>query len=220
MKSSSKANPAAGQAVYTPLVLALYDAWVLGISNRWIWKCPTARLLEHYHQHVTDRHLDVGVGTGYYLDKCQFPSPSPRITLLDLNPHSLRAASRRIARYRPASVQANVLEPLPLAESESFTSIGLMYLLHCLPGAMPEKCVALENLKIHLAPGGTLFGATILQGDAPRSRAARWLMDRYNRRGIFSNAYDDLPGLRAALEAHFDTVEVELVGCVAIFAAR
>jgi hypothetical protein len=194
---------ATGHAVYTPLVLALYDAWVLGISNSWIWKCPTGRLLEHYNQHVTDHHLDVGVGTGYYLDKCRFPSVSPQLTLLDLNPHSLRAASRRIARYRPTTVQANVLEPLPLDDA-NFRSIGLMYVLHCLPGTLAEK----------------LFGATIVQGVAPRSGAARWLMARYNRRGIFSNAHDDLPGLRAALEAHFDTVELEIVGCVAMFAAR
>ncbi|MGJ0512633.1 hypothetical protein [Methylocystis sp.] len=35
----------AGQAVYTPNMLAIYDVLVLGLSNRWIWKCPTPRLL-------------------------------------------------------------------------------------------------------------------------------------------------------------------------------
>lgn len=34
----------AGQAVYTKSNLAVYDFVVLGVSNRFIWKCPTARL--------------------------------------------------------------------------------------------------------------------------------------------------------------------------------
>ncbi len=31
----------AGQAVYTKQTLAVYDFVVLGISNRFLWKCPT-----------------------------------------------------------------------------------------------------------------------------------------------------------------------------------
>ncbi len=34
----------AGQAVYTKRTLALYDMVVLGISNHFIWKCPTRQI--------------------------------------------------------------------------------------------------------------------------------------------------------------------------------
>ena len=57
----------AGQAVYSKRVLRIYDFVVLGVSNRFIWKCPTQRLEQHYNQHITANHLDVGVGTGYFL---------------------------------------------------------------------------------------------------------------------------------------------------------
>jgi len=60
----------AGQAVYSKRVLGNYDLVVLGLSNRFLWRCPTERLLEHYNRHVTENHLDVGVGTGYFLDNC------------------------------------------------------------------------------------------------------------------------------------------------------
>jgi hypothetical protein len=46
----------AGQAVYTNRTLAVYDLVVLGISNRFIWKCPTRRLEEHYNQHISNRN--------------------------------------------------------------------------------------------------------------------------------------------------------------------
>lgn len=72
--TASAEEVAAGQAVYTERLLAAYDFLVLGVSNRWVWKCSTRRLEELYARHITANHLDVGVGTGYLLDRCRLPS--------------------------------------------------------------------------------------------------------------------------------------------------
>jgi ubiquinone/menaquinone biosynthesis C-methylase UbiE len=101
----------AGQSVYTKRTLSAYDFAVLGVSNRLLWQCPTQQLLKHYNQHVRANHLDVGVGTGYFLDRCQFPSPTPRIALMDINSNALEFAVQRIARYSPETYRRNVLEP-------------------------------------------------------------------------------------------------------------
>jgi hypothetical protein len=45
-------------------------------------------------------------------------------------------------------------------------------------------------------------------------------MDTYNTRGIFSNRYDDLDGLKRALNQRFREVSVEVVGCAALFSGR
>ena len=90
----------AGQAVYSPMVLRTYDWIVLGLSNRFLWRCPTAELLGLYDRNVTERHLDIGVGTGYFLDKAKWPVAKPVITLLDLNLNCLTTASRRIRGLR------------------------------------------------------------------------------------------------------------------------
>lgn len=42
-------------------------------------------------------------------------------------------------------------------------------------------------------------------------------MDRNNAHGIFSNAHDDLDGLRWALSQHLTDPIVNIVGCVALF---
>ena len=209
----------AGQAIYSPVTLALYDLVVLKLSNPLVWRCPTSRILRLYDRWASDNHLDVGVGTGWYLDRCRFPDASPRIGLLDLNPHSLAAAARRIARYRPEQYRADVLRPLELAAAP-FRSIALTYLLHCLPGDMPAKAVALDNLLPLLAPGAVIFGATLLSIGVERSRAAQALMRLYNRQGVFSNTGDSLEALRSALDERFRSVEIEVVGCAALFAAR
>ncbi len=208
----------AGQAVYNQRTLRMYDFIVLGVSNRLIWRCPTPRQVDHYDKHVSANHLDVGVGSGYFLDNCHFPVESPRLVLMDLNKHSLEFTAERIRRFHPQSVCCNVLSPIDYSD-QPFDSIGVNYLLHCLPGSMKDKSVAFDHLSEHLAAGGCLFGATILHQGVKRSLAARWLMRFYNGRGIFSNEQDSLEDLSSALHCRFRHVHIDIVGCVALFSA-
>jgi len=207
----------AGQAVYSPLVLAIYDLYVLGLSNHLLWRCPTRELRALYDRNVSSRHLDVGVGTGYFLDKARWPVPDPAITLVDLNANSLNAAARRIHRFATQTLRANALEPIP--SMGPFDSVGLCYLLHCLPGTLHEKAIVFSHLRPLLAPRARVFGATIVQGSTPRSRAAQALMDAYNRSGVFSNAGDTVEELKSILRQHYADVTVELRGTVALFEA-
>ena len=209
----------AGQAIYSNRVLDTYDFVVLGVSNHLIWKCPTRRLEEHYNKYLTANHLDVGVGTGYFLDRCHFPSPTPQIALMDLNENSLVFASERIARYKPKTYLQNILEPISIEEAK-FDSVGINYLLHCIPGTIKSKAVVFSHLKTLMNPNAVLFGSTLLQGGVSRNWFARRLMDIYNKKGIFSNEGDNLDDLKGALEQRFQDIEVEVVGCVALFSGR
>lgn len=210
----------AGQAAYTRWTLRLlYDVGVLGYSNRFVWKCPTSTQLDWYDANVSANHLDVGVGTGYYVARCRYPSASPRLALMDLNANSLERAARRAARYAPEVYRRNVLDPIDL-DAPRFDSIGLNSLLHCLPGAMADKAVVFDHLRPLLNPGGCVFGSTLLQGDVPRSAQARFLMKTYNRRGVFSNEQDTRESLEHALQKRFKESQVTVHGCVALFRAR
>ena len=209
----------AGQAIYTRRTLAFYDLVVLGISNRFLWKCPTQRLVKHYNKLVTANHLDVGVGTGYFLDRCQFPSPKPRVALMDLNSEALEYCSQRVSNYTPETYRQNILEPITL-NTGKFDSVGMNYLLHCLPGSIELKSVAFDNLKTLMNPNAVLFGSTLLQGGIQRNWFAKRLMAVYNERGIFSNQDDNLESLKQALSKRFREVSVEVVGCAALFSGR
>ena len=216
----SEAAVLEGQAAYTPRGLDYYRFFVLGFSNRFAWRCPTSRLLAHYNSHVSGNHLDVGVGTGYYVGHCRYPVPQPRLALMDINRNSLAYASGAAARYRPEVYQCNVLEPV-VDDIGPFDSISVTYLLHCLPGGPPDKSVAFDHLIPLLATGGTLFGATVVaESDGGHNAIARYLLREYNQRGHFHNTTDRTADLARELRERFQNVTVHRSGSVALFTAR
>ena len=205
-----------GQREYTPLFLRMYDPLIIGFFTPVVWRCPTSRLVEGYRRHLGHRHLDVGPGTGWFLDRAGIPDGSP-VTLLDPNVHVLVHASRRLRRLDIATVEADVCKPLPV--SGPFDSAALSGVIHCLPGPLPRKAAAVANVAAVLAPAGVLFGASILGRSGRHTRLARSLLEANNRRGTFDNLGDTEDGLREILEASFERVELETVGSMAIFAA-
>jgi SAM-dependent methyltransferase len=219
--TDSDANEAALAAVefYTPMMLRFYDLMVYGINTPFLWRCPERELLYHYNQHISGNHLDVGVGTGYLLDRCRFPTASPRLFLLDLSPNPLEVTSKRLQRYRPQTLQRNVLTPIHF-DGDPFDSIGTNYMIHCVPGSIPEKSVLFDHLGALLKPGGVIFGSTLLGEGVELNRGARWLMDISNKKRVISNTRDSHTDLRRALEERFIDVSVRLVGAVGIFSAR
>jgi SAM-dependent methyltransferase len=220
MSREATLDTQAGAAVYSPWVLKLYDWWVLGVSNRRAWQCSTKDvLLPFYRRHIGARHLDVGVGTGFYLQHagCR---PGQEVALLDLNENSLRTAAHRLGRDDVKWFVQDVMQPVTALDHRQYDSIALFYLLHCLPGEMKDKARVFANLKPHLASGGVLYGTTILGDAAGHNAFGRKLMDVYNKKGIFGNRADTLESLHRALREHFAEVELVQHGKVACFAAR
>ena len=212
-------NSRAGAAIYTRSFLRIYDPVVHGFNLPVLWGCRSARVQRLYDDLASPNHLDVGVGTGHYLDRCRFRARPRRLVLLDLNPNSLARTCRRVARHRPEVRLADVLRPLE-PRPAGFDSVGLANLLHCLPGAMRSKAIAFDHLAGVMNPDAVLFGSTLLGRGAPASRPARLVMHVLNRRGVFSNTEDDRASLHAALAERFTDVRVEVVGLMALFCAR
>jgi SAM-dependent methyltransferase len=210
----------AGQAQYTPRFLAhVYDPLVVRFANRIGWRCPSSVIRRHYDEHVGAVHLDVGPGTGWFLDRCRFPTDAPQITLLDVNEDVLAAAAKTLRRYQPRRHQANVLEPIVDLEPESHDSAALAHVLHCLPGSMTDKACALDHVKTLVRPGGTVFGSTVLSEGVAHNRFSRSYNDYLNEIGVFSNRGDRLDALDEALALRFERYDLVVVGTVALFAA-
>lgn len=205
-----------GQSDYTKSLLRVYDRAVLGLAARFVWRCPTPRLVEGYRQHIRDRHLDVGPGTGYFIERSGLPDGS-HVTIVDPNPNVLGYATRRLGRLDVTAVEADVLKPLPV--EGPFDSAALHLVIHCLPGPLSRKAAAVANVAAVMAPAGVLFGASVLGTSGPQTWLSRRVLAAFNRRGAFDNLNDTEEGLREILATSFDHVELETVGAIAIFAA-
>ena len=206
----------AGQSEYTRLLLNLYDPLVLGPIARFVWRCPTTGLVERYRRHIRGRHLDVGPGTGYFLERSGLPAGSS-VTILDPNRNVLRHCSRRLPQFDVTAAEADVLKPLPVAGP--FDSAALHLVIHCLPGPLARKAAAVANVAAILAPTGVLFGASVLGNSGRHTWAARRMLGAFNRRAAFDNLADSEEGLREILSASFHHVELEAIGSIAVFTA-
>jgi SAM-dependent methyltransferase len=184
------------------------------------WRCSTTKIqLPFFKENLSENHLDIGVGTGYYLAHSPL-TPSHHITLLDLNKNSLESTNSRIGN-KARMFQADALAPtLPFKKGEKFESISLFYLLHCMPGPLERKIVLFENLREYLADDGIIYGTTILDKGVKHNLLGKILMPFLNRVGIFGNWGDSDVGYEAALKENFEDVDVRIVGAVFLFTAR
>ena len=193
--------------------LALYK----GITNL-LWRCPTTRLSDNYAEYLSNNHLEIGVGTGYFLKRTACPDHMERLTLLDLSLNCLERSARRLYPLRPSTVQQNILEPFPAALT-GYRSVGMNYVLHCLPGNVQQQIDIFKKVYATLGNGGVFFGATLVPADKYRSLLARILMWGLQKTRIFHNQTHTLENLRHALSATFPKVRIEKIGNAVVFAA-
>lgn len=205
--------------VYSQITLLTYNLLVLRGTVPLFWRCPVRAIRELYDDSVGAKHLEIGAGSGYFPARARYPVARPEITLVDRNTGPLDYAGRRLARWRPTRVRADVLKPLPLAEG-NFDSVALSLVLHCLPGDIRTKGEVLGRAAEVVRPGGVVFGSTILTSGVPMSRPARLLNRALNARGVFHNERDDLDDLREQLDRRFAEHTLTVHGCVALYRAR
>ncbi|KAK7731802.1 hypothetical protein SLS53_008623 [Cytospora paraplurivora] len=228
--NDSKPPPSA--VIYNPFVLQFYDALVLSFANAFAWRCSTKNvLLPFYREHLASSasHLDIGVGTGYYLlNSLNFLRGKDRIVLMDITPHTLAMVEKRLKSdaglQQVESVLQDATKPWDRpALLPKFESISFFYVFHCMAGSsITEKVDAVcGSLKHHLEPeNGIFYGSTILGVEAKHNYLGRIMMGLYNRKGFFGNLNDKESDLRDALKGHFEEVEVIREGKVALFTAK
>ncbi len=210
-----------GQKVYNPWVLRIYDFYVVFLSNKFVWGCPANKQLAQYKELIKENHLDIGVGSGYYLFKTLNNNQNShiKIALMDLNQNSLHFAAKRIKNNNPTLIKADIMRPLSEEIlSNQYDSIGLNFLLHCLPGTMEDKNIIFENISELLKPNGVCFGSTIINDY--KNKRAKKLANIYNKKGIFSNDQDTYKALEKNLKQYFKIVQLKQVGSVVLFQAQ
>ena len=230
--TTSAPTTEAGAAIYSMIgTKYFYDWFVLGFSNSFAWCCPTVSTqVPFFNKNIKPHsHLDIGVGTGYYLTQAKLP-PGSNITLCDLNANSLAMAKSSTETAFPdaditvRTIQHDIekdLPPGPNGAPQNFDSISLMFLLHCMPGPPSRKTAIFKHLaRNNLSNDGVLFGTTILAKRVTHNWVGNFLIDLYNKKGIFGNADDGAEEILNGLKEAFDDVDAKVVGRVLMFEGR
>src|SRR5579862_3920742 len=205
-----------GQSIYTKKSLRFYDLIVTKFSNRFAWQCPRSVLIDFFKKHTSSNHLDIGVGTGYFLEQLHLVPGKQRLGLLDLNKDCLEYAKTSLNQFVPEIYHHSIFEPFT-SITKKFDSVSLNYVLHCVPGSLAQKAIAFDHSKAILNQNGKLFGTTILGKNIKHNWLAKKLLTIYNNKKIMTNFNDDYETLLSELQKRFSKVEVKIHGCVALF---
>lgn len=207
-----------GQAIYTKKSLPLYDLIVTKLSNQFAWRCSRKILINFFKDNTSKNHLDIGVGTGYFLQKLHLTPGNQRIGLLDLNEDCLDYTKKKLNQFHPEVYHHDVFEPFT-SITKKFDSVSLNYVLHCLPGTISQKSKTFDHIKDVLNPRGKMFGTTILGKGINHNFLAKKLLTIYNNKKIMNNINDDKETLLNELQNRFSYVQLKVIGCVALFVA-
>lgn len=216
--NSLKERTVKSQRYFNRVALYIYDAVVYGFVSRFLWGNSLSQLRLHYRENAGKRHLEVGVGTGVLVNNSSIDFD--QLTLMDLSAACLHKSSERLSRYKPLSIQHNVLYPCDsLRAGKPYDSIAINYVMHCVPGDFTQKGVAFSHLSALLKEGGVLFGSTVLM-HSDASVFAKWCNRALNALGIFNNHADTVLALKQSLDAHFDQVSIQIRGASVLFVAK
>lgn len=203
------------QAYFNPVMNYFYDFFLYRFVSEYFWGCKTSRLIDRYKQNAKYRHLEVGAGTGFLLDK--YNPKDIDLTLMDLSQSFLDKSSRRLIRYTPKLLRQNILYDIPWRDNK-FYSISVNYVMHCVVGDFKSKGIAFRHLKSLLTDDGVLYGVTVLK--TPKSSfVSKLFMGLLNISGVFNCRLDNADDLERELNKVFDYVCVDLASSAALFFA-
>jgi len=221
----------AGARYYGAVTLPLYDAAVLKTVVPYAWNCPLATEQALYDSCVSQsrNHLDVGVASGYFLQHAAWNKKDderkPALTLMDLNPKATKYAAHRLQKTGHFSsiqeITGDALKPFPVPINETFDSIGLFHLLHCIPGDLPTKSAVLKNAGNGLSKDGVVFGANVTPMDCEQQNMfAKGVLALSHSLGALNNQQDSHADMEKVLDTLFYDYKVERIGCMSLWQAR
>ena len=163
------------------------------------------------------------LGTGYYLNHLEF-SDNTSVDLFDIETAPLASAESLLRRQHPnLKVRTrlhDILSNEELSRDTGYDSVGLTYLLHCLPGPGSRKVAIFPKIRDAMSPGGVVFGATVLGRGPWHSLAGGCLLRGLNWIRQFDNLSDTKVVFQRGLEDNFVDVKTWVIGSVLLFEAR
>ena len=163
------------------LIFNNYDYFVNNINCKYVWKCDQRYIKKLYANNITNKHLEIGPGTGYFIKKYQFNN----LHLVDINQDILNNSEKNLYNNcQNIKIHNQNIFEYNNKINEDITSIGMSYVLHCVSNNLD---ISLDNLVDNIKTNNqiTIFGSTVI----PNKKDIVAMTEIYtlNTFGIFNN---------------------------------
>ncbi len=193
-----------------------YDRLVNEINCEKVWGCSKKYIIDNYNKNINSKHLEIGPGTGYFLKKENLNVDLNKLTLIDVNDKILNYSKNNLqSEYSKIDILSHDLFTTKIPSNIKFNSVGINYVLHCVPGNLQTK---LDKLISNLGNNEyNLFGASVICDSININLIAEYELIFLNAFGIFNNNYDTYEELNEYLNNRNLNFSLKRHGYVALF---
>ena len=167
--------------------IKFYDYLVNDINCNYAWRCNKTNIFDLYRKNLKPNHLEIGPGSGYFLLPKHHNKKIENLYLMDINYPILNHSHTQLKNHFPNvyPIKHNIFENS--LKFFDFQSVGINYVLHCVPGSLENK---MEKLIENLPNNVSIFGSTVINDYDKQTNLSKLELMFLNKFGIFNN-YDD-----------------------------
>ena len=167
--------------------IKFYDFLVNDLNCRYAWRCHKDNIFKNYQKNLKTDHLEIGPGSGYFLKPEFHQKKINKLFLMDINQPILEASKQNLNKYftNIQTLNFNIFDK-PM-NSLKIDSVGINYVLHCVPGSLDQK---LEKLYLNLPKNTNIFGATVISDIDRQTPLSKLELKLLNYKGVFNNDLD------------------------------
>ncbi len=191
------------------ILLNNYDYFVNNLNCKYVWKCNQNIIKDLYKNNLSNDHLEIGPGTGHFLKKHKFNS----LHLIDINNDILNDSYKNLKKNskKIVKINQNIFSENNKINITNVNSIGLSYVLHCIPNTLDTSLnYLINNLN---QKDITLFGSTVVPTNANIFASSELFF--LNKLGIFNNVNHNVEQLKNFSKNYEH--EINIVGNVLVF---
>tara|TARA_B100000161_G_C33521009_1_gene401099 strand:+ start:47 stop:673 length:627 start_codon:yes stop_codon:yes gene_type:complete len=192
--------------------LKFYDYLVNDINCNYAWRCHKSNIFENYKNNIKKNHLEIGPGTGYFLKNNYQIN---KLYIMDINDDTLSFTKKNLdSVYNIESINHNIFSDK--LKIKDLNSVGLNYVLHCVPGRLEDN---VDNLINNLESNNKInfFGATVVSDKNLQNTLSSVELFFLNKYNIFNNELDTSENLINYLKYNQIKFHKKIVGNVLIF---
>ena len=194
--------------------IKFYDYLVNDINCNYAWRCNKNNIFDLYRKNLESNHLEIGPGSGYFLLPKHHNKKIGNLFLMDINYPILNHSHNNLKNHFPNvyPIKHNIFENS--LKFLDFQSVGINYVLHCVPGRLENK---MEKLINNLPENLTIFGSTVINDFNKQTNLSQVELMVLNKLGIFNNSNDYSNALIKFAKSNKLEFDTQIIGNVLIF---